>query len=78
MFQLPANGIRPKHVKHFLDMSLKKLQLDYVDLYLIHCFFGFQHVSDDNIFPMENGVTMIDPSTDLIKTWKVINIKKSL
>lgn len=69
--KLPANALRKEHVKHFLEMSLKSLQLSYVDLYLVHIPIGFQHVSDDQIFPTDdNGVGLIDPSTNLVELWK--------
>lgn len=70
--KLPANGLRKEHVKHFLETSLKRLQLDYVDLYLMHVPFGYQHVSDDDdVFPVdEKGDALIDPTTDLVETWK--------
>src|SRR6202789_1425749 len=37
------NNHRPERVKPALEASLKRLQLDYVDLYLIHTPFAFQH-----------------------------------
>src|SRR5271165_5103148 len=36
------NNHRPERVKPAFEASLKKLQLDYVDLYLIHTPFAFQ------------------------------------
>ncbi|CAG7693747.1 unnamed protein product, partial [Allacma fusca] len=32
--KLPPIGMRPEHVPHFIQLSLKNLQLDYLDLYL--------------------------------------------
>jgi len=56
--KLPANGVNPDRVEHFLQTSLKNLQLDYVDLYLIH-------------FPVCLGQEGGDPEpTDHISTWK--------
>lgn len=63
--------MRPEHVKHFLDLSLKRILLGYVDLYLIHMPIGFQYVSDDDTFPTEDGVAKMDHSTDLVKIWQV-------
>lgn len=69
--KLPPNGLRKEHVKHFLETSLKDLQLDYVDLYLIHNPVGFQYVSDTSIFPVDDkGDVLIDPTTDLVEVWK--------
>jgi len=69
--KLPSNAIRPEHVKRFLELSLKNLQLDYVDLYLVHTPFGFQHVTDDDHFPMnEKKEPLLDVSTDLPAVWK--------
>lgn len=66
-------GIHPDRVKYFLDISLKKLQLDYVDLYLIHYPGGFlPGKNDQDLFPIgENGKALIDTKTDLVAVWKV-------
>lgn len=52
-------------------MSLKRLQLDYLDLYLIHLPFGF--ICDEaTLTPLvHDGVFQIDPGTDHVATWKV-------
>lgn len=69
--KLPVNGLRKEHVKHFLDLSLKNLQLDYVDLYLVHHPIGCQYVSDDKIYPFnDKHELLIDPTTDLVEVWK--------
>jgi diketogulonate reductase-like aldo/keto reductase len=71
-FQLPPIGNRAGSVEKFLTKSLKALQLDYVDLYLIHLPVGFQDKGDDTLWPRdETGEALLDTSTDLISLWKV-------
>ena len=59
---------RPERVKPALEASLKRLQIDYVDLYLIHTPFAFQpgEVQD----PRDaNGRVIYDPGVTLLETW---------
>jgi diketogulonate reductase-like aldo/keto reductase len=42
------NNHRPERVKPALEASLKRLQLDYADLYLIHTPFAFQPGDDQD------------------------------
>jgi aldehyde reductase len=60
-------------VEHFLKLSLQKLKLDYVDLYLIHFPVGFVGNKDDNdLFPKDdNGMSLLEMNTDHISLWKV-------
>ena len=59
-------------MEKFLTNSLKALQVDYVDLYLIHLPVGFQYKGDNNLWPTdEAGGILTDPSTDHISLWKV-------
>ena len=59
---------RPERVKPAFEASLKKLQLDYVDLYLIHTPFAFQ--PGDNQDPRdENGNVIYDTGAKLLDTW---------
>src|SRR6202048_615196 len=53
------NNHRPERVKPAFEASLKRLQLDYVDLYLIHTPFAFQP-GDDQDPRDENGKVIYD------------------
>lgn len=72
VFKLPHVGNRASDVKKFLDLQLKRLQVDYVDLYLIHVPFGF-HCDDATLTPVvkSSGEYDLDMETDHITTWKV-------
>ncbi len=62
---------RPECVKPAFEASLKKLQLDYVDLYLIHTPFAFQ--PGDNQDPRDAGGNVIyDTGVKLIDTWRAL------
>ncbi|KAG8266037.1 hypothetical protein J6590_080382 [Homalodisca vitripennis] len=43
--KLPPQGIHAEHVREFLEKQLKALQLEYVDLYLIHHAVGYKYDS---------------------------------
>ncbi|XP_005071801.1 3-alpha-hydroxysteroid dehydrogenase isoform X2 [Mesocricetus auratus] len=61
---------RPELVQSCLEMSLKKAQLDYVDLYIIH--FPIPLQPGDKIIPKdEHGNVLIDP-VDLCDTWEAM------
>jgi diketogulonate reductase-like aldo/keto reductase len=60
---------RTERVKPAFEASLKKLQLDYVDLYLIHTPFAFQPGDDQD--PRDaNGNTIYDKGVTLLDTWR--------
>jgi len=68
--KLPPIGMRPKHVPHFMEKSLKNLQLDYVDLYLVHLPVGLHYSNDTDLFPKnETGGFNYDLTTDLEAIW---------
>jgi diketogulonate reductase-like aldo/keto reductase len=59
---------RPERVKPAFEESLKKLQLDYLDLYLIHTPFAFQ--PGDVQDPRDsNGNVIYDKGVTLLETW---------
>src|SRR6202161_567366 len=62
---------RPERVKPAFEASLKKLQLDYLDLYLIHTPFAFQ--PGDAQDPRDaNGNVIYDKSVNLSDTWRAL------
>ncbi|XP_029051864.1 aldo-keto reductase family 1 member A1-A isoform X1 [Osmia bicornis bicornis] len=67
--KLPPTGNRPEYVEKWIKKSLEDLQLDYLDLYLIHTPFAFKEVGDD-LHPCDkDGQIMFDPITDHVKVW---------
>jgi diketogulonate reductase-like aldo/keto reductase len=62
------NNHRPERVKPAFEASLKRLRLEYVDLYLIHTPFAFQP-GDDQDPRDEAGDTIYDDGVTLTQTW---------
>jgi alcohol dehydrogenase (NADP+) len=63
------NNHRPDRVKPAFEASLRRLQLDYVDCYLIHTPFAFQ--PGDEQYPMnEQGKPIYDSGVTLVETWR--------
>jgi diketogulonate reductase-like aldo/keto reductase len=65
------NNHRPERVKPAFEASLKRLQLDYIDLYLIHTPFAFQP-GDEQDPRDENGKVMYDEGVTLLDTWQAL------
>lgn len=65
-------GNRASDVRKFLQLQLKRLQMDYVDLYLIHVPFGF-FCDPEKLTPIvkSNGEYELDSKTNHVETWKV-------
>src|ERR1700678_308033 len=62
---------RPERVKPAFEASLKRLQLDFVDLYLIHTPFAFQ--PGDQQDPRDaNGNVIYDNGVTLAETWRAL------
>lgn len=62
---------RPELVKAAFEASLKRLRIDYLDLYLIHTPFAFQP-GDEQDPRDENGNVIYDSSVTLLDTWKAM------
>src|SRR5580693_5533330 len=62
---------RPERVKPACEASLGKLQLDFVDLYLIHTPFAFKPGDDQD--PRDaNGNVIYDQGVTLLDTWRAL------
>jgi diketogulonate reductase-like aldo/keto reductase len=65
------NNHRPERVAPAFAASLKKLQLDYVDLYLIHTPFAFQPGDEQD--PRDaSGKVIYDEGVTLLDTWRAL------
>jgi diketogulonate reductase-like aldo/keto reductase len=65
------NNHRPERVRPALEASLRRLQLDYADLYCIHTPFAFKP-GDEQDPRDENGKVIYDVATTLTDTWRAL------
>ena len=72
LFQLPHYGNRPSDVERFIKMSLEKLGLEYLNMYLIHMPFAFVlNETDMSSAVNEKGELILDTSSNPVAVWKV-------
>jgi alcohol dehydrogenase (NADP+) len=62
---------RPERVEPAFEASLERLELKYLDLYLIHTPFAFQS-GDDHDPRDQNGNVIYDRGVTLLDTWKAL------
>lgn len=61
----------PERVEMFINLSLKKLQLDYIDLYLVHWPIGLEFHGENVFCPQDaKGNILYDKNTDIVAVWK--------
>ncbi|XP_040852830.1 aldo-keto reductase family 1 member C1-like isoform X3 [Ochotona curzoniae] len=68
--KLWATYFRPELVRPALEKSLKKLQMDYVDLFIIH--FPVAMRPGDELLPMDDKGQFMLESVDLRDTWEAL------
>ncbi|KAM4039943.1 aldo-keto reductase family 1 member C23-like protein [Anomaloglossus baeobatrachus] len=64
----------PERVRTALEKSLKDLELDYIDLYIIHTPVEFK--PGDDPFPKDENGKLIFHNTDIRETWKAMEACK--
>jgi len=65
------NNHRPERVRAALEVSLRRLQLDYLDCYLVHTPFAFR--PGDEMYPRdEHDQPAYDPGVTLVETWRAM------
>jgi diketogulonate reductase-like aldo/keto reductase len=65
------NNHRPERVKPAFEASLKRLQIDYADLYLVHTPFAFQPGDEQD--PRDaSGNVIYDKGVTLLDTWRAL------
>lgn len=74
--KLPPFGNRASDVEKCLKNSLSDLQLDYLDLYLIHVPFAVPFTQGP--FEKDENGDIVQSDTDHVETWKVKNFNDSL
>jgi diketogulonate reductase-like aldo/keto reductase len=62
---------RPERVKPAFDASCRRLQLDYIDCYVIHTPFAFQP-GDEQDPRDEHGRVIYDSGVTLVETWRAL------
>ncbi|XP_039965022.1 aldo-keto reductase family 1 member A1-like [Bactrocera neohumeralis] len=69
---LPVSNNRPHEVEDTLKESLKKLKLDYVDLYLVEAPFAIK-MENEEVFKRDSaGNALLEEATDHVAIWEIM------
>lgn len=70
--KLPIVGVHPDRVEIFMKKSLENLQVDYVDLYLVHFPVGCKYQGEGIFKPLnDKNESDLEGRTDFAALWKV-------
>ncbi|OWA53086.1 Aldo-keto reductase family 1 member C18 [Hypsibius exemplaris] len=61
---------RPEHVLQGLKKSLKNLQLDFVDCFLVHMPVGFKFTDEDTKYPADKDGKVLFDAVDHVEMWR--------
>ncbi|RDD40220.1 Alcohol dehydrogenase [NADP(+)] [Trichoplax sp. H2] len=64
--------MEPKYVKESLEITLKNLRLDYLDLFLIHWPHAVAYQGNDVLFPTDEQGNVIFANVDYKDTWRAM------
>ncbi|VDO64784.1 unnamed protein product, partial [Onchocerca flexuosa] len=73
--QLPFVAHKPDEIEGVVKKQLKDLQVDYFDLYLVHCPCPCKHQPEnapDNYKPLLEDGRLVPELVDHLETWKVL------
>ncbi|XP_045528221.1 1,5-anhydro-D-fructose reductase-like [Pieris brassicae] len=70
--KLAPSGNPPKLIDEYFEKSFKALGLQYIDLYLMHTPFTFEHVPGDLHPKNPDGSMKVNLTTDIVSTWKAM------
>lgn len=71
ILQLPFFGNRASDVEEFLNLSLKNMGVEYVDMYLIHTPFALARDPDKITFSKnKDGTPELDLQSNHLETWQ--------
>ncbi|KAF5305064.1 hypothetical protein FQA39_LY09326 [Lamprigera yunnana] len=68
--KLPPKGMSPKGVRKYAEASLKNIQVDYVDLFLLHFPLGMHDIEGNLVSLTPEGEVDFDYTTDHVAIWK--------
>lgn len=64
----------PQRVREILERSLRNMNLDYFDLYLIHWPVGYALTETEESFPTDDDGNPLYSDYDILETWRAMEV----